>query len=90
MDTTFYIGYTNSIDRRLKEHNYSKGRFTRKHIPWKLVYYEAFNDKFLAKRREKMLKETSRAWQELRKRLGVNYREKKSQTNPAQDILFSK
>ncbi len=87
-DKTFYIGYSNSIERRLKEHNRGKGRFTGKHTPWELIYYEAFQNELLAKHREKMLKETSRAWQELRKRLGINYREKYSLSDPFQEKLL--
>jgi len=57
-------------------------------VPWEILYYEAFQDEFLAKHREKMLKESGRAWQELRKRLGINHREKQTMKNPFQDSLF--
>ncbi len=87
-DQTFYIGYTNSLQRRIDEHNYRKGRFTKFHVPWELLYYEAFKELYLAKQREKMLKESGRSWQELRKRLGIHYREKQSLINPLQDSLF--
>ncbi len=87
-DKTFYIGYSNSIERRIKEHNRGKGRFTGKHMPWEILYYEAFQNEFLAKHREKMLKESGRAWQELRKRLGINHREKQSLIDPSQIKLL--
>ena len=57
-------------------------------MPWEIIYYEAFRSELMAKHREKMLKETSRAWQELRKRLGINHREKRTLIDPSQDVLF--
>ena len=32
----FYVGYTNNIERRLKEHNRRKGKYTDRGIPWVL------------------------------------------------------
>ena len=55
-DNSFYIGYTNSLKRRLAEHNEGKSRYTSKKIPWKIVYYEAFDEKSKAIKRERFLK----------------------------------
>lgn len=52
----FYIGHTNDLVRRLSEHNRTKGKFTDKGIPWKLVYTEAYSSKDEAARREKQIK----------------------------------
>ena len=40
----YYVGYTNEIDRRIKEHNRLKGKFTDRGIPWEILYTESFKD----------------------------------------------
>lgn len=52
----FYIGYTENIKRRVKEHNQGNSKFTTNGIPWVVVYYEAFMYKEDAEREEKFLK----------------------------------
>jgi len=54
-----YIGLTNSVNRRLEEHNYSKVCFTRSFAPWKLETYVAFSSYALAKEFEDYLKRGS-------------------------------
>ena len=45
-DGTYYCGWTNNLDRRLKAHNEGKGaKYTRSRRPVALVYYEAFPQK---------------------------------------------
>lgn len=45
-DGTYYCGWTNNLDRRLKAHNEGKGaKYTRSRRPVALVYYEAFSHK---------------------------------------------
>ena len=56
VDKTFYIGYTSNLDLRLKEHNEGKSRYTKKKIPWKIVYSETFENKSEAIKRERFLK----------------------------------
>ena len=47
-----YVGYTNNLKNRLKKHNLGKGaKFTRGK-KWILVYYERFDTKNLALKRE--------------------------------------
>tara|TARA_Y100000768_G_C23564148_1_gene489633 strand:+ start:157 stop:426 length:270 start_codon:yes stop_codon:yes gene_type:complete len=47
-----YVGYTNNLKNRLKKHNLGKGaKFTRGKR-WILVYYEKFDTKNLALKRE--------------------------------------
>ena len=55
-DASFYIGYTSDIERRLEEHNEGKSRYTSKKTPWQLVYFEKFEEKSDAIKREIFLK----------------------------------
>ncbi len=48
----YYIGSTADVLRRLQEHNRGKATFTKKGIPWKLVYEEEFETKKEARKRE--------------------------------------
>ena len=51
-----YIGFTTDLKERFMLHNNKKVRSTKAYVPWKLVYYEAYFDKFDATKREKKLK----------------------------------
>ena len=53
---SYYIGFTNSIDRRLAEHNRKKRKYTDRGIPWVLVHTEEFKTKEEAMLREKYVK----------------------------------
>ena len=64
----FYIGYTNDIIRRLKEHNTGLIGYTRKYLPWSLIYYESFISLEDAKIREKSLKSFGKAHAQLKLR----------------------
>jgi putative endonuclease len=55
-DKKFYIGFTNSIKRRLLEHNAGLNKSTIKRRPLKLIFFEAFLNKKDAIRREKYFK----------------------------------
>ena len=57
-DLRFYIGYTNDLRKRLKEHNLGKSFATKPRRPLKLVYYEACLNKEDAENREDYLKST--------------------------------
>ena len=59
--STFYIGVTNNLYRRIEEHmnGYVDG-FTKKYNVKSLVYYEIFNDIYNALTREKQLKRWTR------------------------------
>lgn len=53
-DKSFYTGYTENLNRRIKLHEAGKGaRYTKMHRPKKLVYVEKFNSRKDAMRREK-------------------------------------
>lgn len=53
-----YVGYSNNLQRRFKEHIAGKVKSTRNTRPMKLVFYEAFQSKHDAMRREKYFKTT--------------------------------
>lgn len=52
----YYIGYTQDLELRLTRHNEGWGKFSSRGIPWKLVYYESFNTKSEAIKRENEIK----------------------------------
>ncbi len=58
---TFYIGITNDLVDRMKEHKNKESFFTKKFSDLKLIYCERYNDKYEAAIREKQLKRWSRA-----------------------------
>ena len=54
--TISYVGYTNNIKKRLKDHNDSKGaKFTRGR-KWKLKYFMTYKTKNIAMKEEYKLK----------------------------------
>jgi len=61
-DDTLYTGYTNHLEERIKTHNLGKGaKYTRGRIPVKLEYYEEFENKSEALKRESMIKKFRRS-----------------------------
>ena len=61
--TTFYIGVTNDLERRVKEHKSAQGSvFTSKYQLTSLVYYETISHIGSAIKREKQLKNWHRDW----------------------------
>lgn len=54
-----YYGFTIDLKKRLQEHNLGKSKFTKGHLPWKLVWYCAFVDEQKAKDFELYLKSGS-------------------------------
>jgi len=57
-DTQFYIGTTNDIKRRFKQHQSGQNISTAQRLPFELLYYEAHRSKTDALRREKYFKTT--------------------------------
>ena len=55
-DEHFYTGYTDDLQKRVKEHNDGKVISTKNRLPLKLVYYEACPNQQDATHREKYLK----------------------------------
>ncbi|MDP3947469.1 MAG: GIY-YIG nuclease family protein [bacterium] len=68
-DGNLYIGSTNNIERRIREHNAGRVPSTKSRTPFALVYYEAYRAEQDARHRENNLKLRSRAFEQLRKRL---------------------
>jgi putative endonuclease len=61
-DGTLYCGITNDLDGRIAAHNAGEGaKYTRGRVPVKLVYVESCADRSAALRREREVKELSRA-----------------------------
>ena len=60
-DDTLYCGWTNDLKKRLASHNAGKGaKYTRSRHPVTLVYFETFETKEEAMRREFAIKQLSR------------------------------
>ncbi len=39
-----YVGSTNELSRRLREHNAGRNRFTKGGIPWEVIHTEQYDD----------------------------------------------
>jgi len=63
-----YIGYSQDIENRLKQHNRGENVSTRGHV-WRLVYSEAFLSKIDAKNRERKIKQRGQAKRHLFERI---------------------
>ncbi len=74
-DNTYYTGYTNHLEKRIQAHNAGKGaRYTKGRLPVQLVYYEEYEDKSAAMRREWEIKQLSRAEKEkMIKQMGLSH-----------------
>ena len=60
-DNSLYTGWTNNLEKRLKTHLAGKGaKYTKARLPVELVYYEEFEDKIEAMKREYKIKQLSR------------------------------
>lgn len=60
-DDSFYTGWTNNIEKRVEDHNSGKGaKYTKARRPVELIYYETFETKEEAMRREWQIKQLSR------------------------------
>lgn len=57
-DNDLYIGYTNNLERRLKQHNAKENFSTKSRTPFVCIYAEACLNEKDAKRRENYLKTT--------------------------------
>lgn len=68
-DKYLYIGYTNDLKRRFKEHNDGKEFSTKNRRPFEIVYYEAYKSKEDAVHREQNLKLRGNAYNQLTKRI---------------------
>ena len=68
-DDNLYIGFTNDLRRRLREHNTYSSKATKPRLPLKLVYYEAYLSEKDAKDRESKLKRFAGSYTHLKHRI---------------------
>ena len=60
-DKSLYTGWTNDLEARLKAHNDGLGaKYTRGRGPCKLIYYEEFETKIEAMKREYAIKQMTK------------------------------
>lgn len=60
-DGSLYCGWTNHLNKRIEAHNAGKGaKYTKSRLPVTLVYYESFDTRQEAMRREWEIKQLSR------------------------------
>ncbi|NQV34832.1 MAG: GIY-YIG nuclease family protein [Phycisphaeraceae bacterium] len=56
-DASLYVGHTQELDRRIKQHNSPNSKtYTAKRGPWTLVHKESHADRSTAMKRELFLK----------------------------------
>ena len=51
-----YVGLTNDVPRRIKEHNLGRNHSTKAYAPFRLLFYEEYPSRMEARIREKYLK----------------------------------
>src|ERR1700728_927940 len=51
-----YVGMTNDVERRIKEHNNGENKSTKAYAPFTLIYIEEFTTRIEARKREKYFK----------------------------------
>ena len=60
-DGSFYTGYTDNLEKRFAKHKSGKGaKYTKSHPPKKIVFSEKFDNKILAQKKEREIKNWSR------------------------------
>ena len=66
-DNTYYTGYTNDLEKRLKDHNEGKrgAKYTRSRLPVKLVWKKKYKELEVALKTERAIKGLTRKQKEL-------------------------
>ena len=64
-----YAGSTSDLKKRMVEHNQGRVISTKRYLPWRLVYYEAYISEEDAREREQKFKRHGKGNDELKKRL---------------------
>lgn len=60
-DDSLYTGWTNNLEKRVKAHLNGKGaKYTKSRLPVELVYFEEYEDKVDAMKREYAIKQLKR------------------------------
>ena len=65
----FYIGYTENMQIRIGQHNNEESYWTKRYIPWRVIYFEEYRSKVDALNREKQLKRFAKGMAQLKLRL---------------------
>ena len=65
----FYKGSTNSLQRRLEQHNLGECYSSKLYAPFRLVYYEAYLNENAARLRESSVKKSGSVWKPLMDRV---------------------
>ncbi len=60
----FYLGQSSNLEERMIRHNSIRSKYTKRGVPWSLVYYEVFLSRKDAINRERFLK-SPQGWQTL-------------------------
>jgi len=61
VDGSLYTGATNNLERRFEAHKSGKGgKYTRSHVPEKIIYFEKHIKKLVALKREREIKNWER------------------------------
>lgn len=55
-DNSFYIGYTSNLEDRMLRHNQGRSGYTKRSIPWELIFFEEYPNRGQAMKREKEIK----------------------------------
>lgn len=83
-DGSLYTGWTNNLEKRFRNHCEGKGaKYTRGRGPLELVYYEVFEDKKDAMKREYAIKQLKKSEKEKL----INYKSDKNLTNFEENII---
>jgi putative endonuclease len=69
-DHKLYYGSTTDLKRRVSEHNHGLVTSTKCRLPLDLIYYEAYNQESLARKRERNVKSSRGTRCALLKRIG--------------------
>lgn len=66
-----HVGYTDSLDKKLAEHNAAEKGYTSRFQPWQIIYYEAYASRALALEREYQFKRHGNVMARLKSRLDL-------------------
>ena len=68
-NNSLYVGSTSDLKRRIKEHNDGKSIYTKRYMPWDMIYLEGYFSKDDALKREHNLKYFGKAYTQLKSRI---------------------
>lgn len=75
-DNSYYAGYTNDLEKRVRVHNEGKGaKYTRAKLPVRCIYYETYETKREAMQAEYYFKKLIREKKEQHIKAGSGVRE---------------